>query len=69
VQKSSCPREAPLFSFIDRQVLSLLVAPVRRELGITDRQMSLLIGFSFALFYSFVGLPFGPLADRTNRPS
>ena len=59
---------AYIFSFIDRQILSLLVAPVRHELGITDTQMSLLIGFSFALFYSFLGLPFGWLADRTNRP-
>ena len=59
---------AYIFSFIDRQILSLLVAPVRRDLGITDTEMSLLIGFSFALFYSFLGLPFGRLADRTNRP-
>ena len=59
---------AYIFSFIDRQTLSLVVAPVRRDLGITDTQMSLLIGFSFALFYSFLGLPFGRLADRTNRP-
>ena len=59
---------AYIFSFIDRQILSLLVAPVRRELRITDTQMSLLIGFSFALFYSFLGLPFGRLADRINRP-
>src|SRR5215467_530530 len=59
---------AYIFSFIDRQILNLLVAPVRRDLGITDTQMSLLIGFSFALFYSFLGLPFGRLADRTNRP-
>jgi MFS family permease len=59
---------AYIFSFIDRQVLNLLVAPVRRDLGITDTQMSLLIGFSFALFYSVLGLPFGRLADSVNRP-
>jgi MFS family permease len=59
---------AYIFSFIDRQILNLLVAPVRRDLGITDTQMSLLIGFSFALFYSVLGLPFGRLADSVNRP-
>jgi MFS family permease len=59
---------AYIFSFMDRQILALLVAPARRDLGITDTQMSLLIGFSFALFYTTLGLPFGRLADRVNRP-
>jgi len=59
---------AYIFSFIDRQILNLLVAPVRRDLGITDTEMSLLIGFSFALFYSMLGLPFGRLADSVDRP-
>ena len=59
---------AYIFSFIDRQILNLLVAPVRRDLGISDTQMSLLIGFSFALFYSLLGLPFGRLADSVSRP-
>jgi MFS family permease len=58
---------AYIFSFIDRQILNLLVAPVRRDLGITDTQMSLLIGFSFAIFYSVLGLPFGRLADSMSR--
>jgi MFS family permease len=59
---------AYIFSFIDRQILNLLVAPVRRDLAITDTEMSLLIGFSFAIFYSVLGLPFGRLADSVNRP-
>jgi MFS family permease len=59
---------AYIFSFIDRQILNLLVAPVRRDLGISDTEMSLLIGFSFAIFYSVLGLPFGRLADWVNRP-
>jgi MFS family permease len=59
---------AYIFSFIDRQILNLLVAPVRRDLAITDTQMSLLIGFSFAIFYAVLGLPFGRLADWVNRP-
>jgi len=54
-------------SFVDRQILALMVPPIRRDLGITDTQMSLLMGLSFALFYSFLGLPIGRLADRANR--
>jgi MFS family permease len=56
-----------IFSFIDRQILTLLVRPIRRDLGITDFQMSLLMGFSFALFYTFFGLPLGRLADSRSR--
>jgi MFS family permease len=56
-----------VFSFIDRQILSLLVTPIRRDLAISDTQMSLLMGFSFALFYTFFGLPLGRLADARSR--
>src|SRR6201988_4562080 len=51
------------FSFIDRQIFSLLVGPLRRDLHIGVAKMSLLIGFSFALFYTFFGIPLGRLAD------
>lgn len=56
-----------IFSFIDRQILNLLVRPIRRDLGISDTQMSLLMGFSFALFYTFFGIPLGRLADSRSR--
>jgi MFS family permease len=56
-----------VFSFIDRQILNLLVRPIRRDLGISDTQMSLLMGFSFALFYTVFGLPLGRLADSRSR--
>lgn len=56
-----------VFSFIDRQILSLLVEPIKRDLGISDFQMSLLLGFSFALFYTFFGIPIGRLADSASR--
>ena len=56
-----------VFSFIDRQILSLLVDPIRRDLDISDTQMSLLMGFSFALFYTFFGIPMGRLADTRSR--
>nr|WP_298144934.1 MFS transporter [uncultured Pseudomonas sp.] len=58
---------AYVLSFIDRQILNLLVAPIRRDLMISDTQMSLLMGLSFALFYTLCGIPLGRLADTRNR--
>lgn len=58
---------AYIFSFVDRQILSLLVGPIRRDLGISDFEMSLLQGWAFALFYSLMALPIAWLADRANR--
>ncbi len=54
-------------SFIDRMILSLLVAPIRAALDISDTQVSLLIGLAFALFYTLLGLPLAWIADRFNR--
>lgn len=58
---------AYMFSFIDRQILNLLVGPIRRDLQINDTEMSLLMGFSFAIFYTFFGIPLGRLADSKSR--
>lgn len=54
-------------SMIDRQVINLLVEPIKADLGISDTQVSLLQGFAFALFYSVMAVPLGRLADRGNR--
>lgn len=54
-------------SFIDRQIISLLVDPIKADLGISDTQIGLLQGFAFTLFYTFAGIPLGRLADRKNR--
>ncbi len=54
-------------SFIDRQILSLLVGPIKRDMHLTDTQVSLLMGLSFALFYTLLGIPIGRWADRSNR--
>lgn len=54
-------------SFIDRQILNLLVGPIKRDLGIDDVEMSLLSGLAFALFYTFLGLPIGRMVDRRSR--
>ncbi|QDW39835.1 MFS transporter [Bradyrhizobium sp. KBS0727] len=56
-----------MLSFLDRVLISLLLAPIKQEFGLTDTQVGLLIGFGFVLFYSAMGLPFGALADRMNR--
>ena len=58
---------AYVLSFVDRQILNLLVGPIRRDLAISDTQMSLLMGFSFALFYTLCGIPLGRMADRNSR--
>ncbi len=58
---------AYIFSFIDRQILSLMVGPIRQDLGISDFELSLLQGWAFALFYSVMALPIARLADRHSR--
>jgi MFS family permease len=58
---------AYVVSFIDRQILALLVEPIRKDLQLTDTQMGLLMGPAFALFYTVLGLPIGRLADRYSR--
>jgi MFS family permease len=58
---------AYISSFIDRQILTLLVGPMRRDLHLSDTQMSVLMGLSFALFYTVLGLPLGRLADSHSR--
>jgi MFS family permease len=54
-------------SYLDRNIISLFVGPIRHELGLTDVQVSLLQGVAFALFYSVMGLPFGRLVDHHTR--
>lgn len=58
---------AYVISFVDRQILNLLVAPIRADLGISDTQMSLLMGLSFAIFYTIAGIPLGRIADSKSR--
>lgn len=58
---------ANISSFIDRQILSLLIKPIKHDLHLSDTQMSLLLGLSFALFYTLFGILIGRLADRYSR--
>jgi len=55
------------FNFIDRQILSILLEPIKLDLGLTDTQLGLLTGFAFAAFYATVGIPIARYADRSNR--
>jgi MFS family permease len=58
---------AYVVSFIDRQILGLLVEPIQRDLGIGEKQISLLMGLTFAVFYTLFGVPLGRLADTRSR--
>ncbi|MAI55059.1 MAG: hypothetical protein CBC55_11875 [Gammaproteobacteria bacterium TMED95] len=55
-------------SIIDRQILNVMVGPIKRDLGgISDTQVSLIMGFAFALFYTLMTYPAGRITDRYNR--
>jgi predicted MFS family arabinose efflux permease len=54
-------------NFLDRQVLSILLVPIQRELGASDSAMGFLTGPAFAIFYTFAGLPIGRALDRGSR--
>jgi MFS family permease len=54
-------------AYIDRQILSLFVTPIKAHYGISDTAISLLQGLAFGLFYAILGIPLGSLADRNNR--
>lgn len=54
-------------SFLDRQILAILQEPIKSEFGLTDGQLGLLTGFTFALFYVVLGLPIARWADRGVR--
>jgi predicted MFS family arabinose efflux permease len=55
------------FNHIDRQILLILVEPIKAELGISDSAIGLLTGFAFAVFYATFGIPIAMWADRGNR--
>ncbi|MCH8332749.1 MFS transporter [Candidatus Sumerlaeota bacterium] len=54
-------------SFLDRNILSLLVDDIKRDMGISDSQMGFLMGPAFAVLYIIAGLPIGWLVDRMSR--
>ena len=54
---------ANIFAFTDRQVLGLLIEPIKEDLAFSDTEFGLLVGFAFALFYPVFGLPVGRLVN------
>ena len=58
-----------VFSFIDRQILSILLQPIKDDLKISDTALGFLTGFAFAIFYTIAGIPLARLADRWSRRS
>ena len=58
---------AYILSFVDRQILSLMIEPIKADLMLSDTQFSLLQGLAFSLFYAFMGVPIAALADRKSR--
>lgn len=56
-----------VFNFIDRQLLVILQESIKKELVLTDTQLGLLSGFTFAIFYVTMGIPIARFADRANR--
>jgi len=55
------------FNFIDRQILVILQEPIKADMGLSDTQLGLLSGFTFALVYVVAGIPIAYWADRGNR--
>src|SRR5712692_8406298 len=58
-----------IFNFIDRQILAILLQPIKEDLKISDTALGFLTGFAFAVFYTFAGLPLARPADRWVRRS
>jgi predicted MFS family arabinose efflux permease len=58
-----------VFNFIDRQILAILLEPIKQDLGVSDTAMGFLTGFAFAVFYTFAGIPIARVADRGVRRS
>jgi len=58
---------ASILSNIDRQILALMIGPVKRDLNISDVEVSLLLGLAFSLLFTVATLPAARLADRISR--
>ena len=58
---------AYVVSFVDRYILSLLIDPIKADLGLSDTQIGFLLGPAFGIFYATIGLPLGYLADHARR--
>ncbi|MBL0916388.1 MAG: MFS transporter, partial [Sphingopyxis sp.] len=55
------------FNMLDRQIVTILVEPMKADLGLADWQIGMISGLAFALFYTLLGIPLARIADRGNR--
>lgn len=55
------------FNYLDRQILSILLEPIKHDLQLSDTALGFLTGIVFALFYATLGVPIAMFADRSNR--
>lgn len=56
-----------VINYIDRQILAVLLEPIKQDLGASDTAMGLLTGLAFALFYTTAGIPIARVSDRGSR--
>ena len=56
-----------VFNFVDRQILSILLEPIKLEMTLSDTQLGFLSGIAFAIFYATLGMPIARIADKTSR--
>jgi MFS family permease len=56
-----------ILNFLDRQLIGILAKPIQDALQVSDGELGLIGGLYFAMFYCFIAIPVGWLADRTNR--
>lgn len=56
-----------VFNYLDRQILSILLESIKRDLQLSDTALGFLTGIAFALFYTFAGIPIARWADRGTR--
>ncbi len=58
---------AYISSYVDRQIMGVLLEPIRLEFDLSDTQMGFLGGVAFGIFYATLGMPIAFLADRWSR--
>jgi MFS family permease len=58
---------ALMINFLDRGIVGLLVGPIKRDLGLSDSEMGMVMGFAFACFYVILGLPIARMVDYKSR--
>lgn len=58
-----------ILNFVDRQILALLMEPIKNDLGLSDTQLGFMSGIAFAVFYTTLGIPIARSADKRSRVS